>query len=88
MKPLGNRALIYVDESLEPAIVGGIHLPLNAAKRQYPEAKVIAVGPQCTDVKPGDTVIVDRYALASLRVQYQDKQHFLIAEPDIIGIIT
>lgn len=67
---------------------GDLYIPITAAKSQFPEAKVLAVGPQCVDVHEGDIVIIDRYAETSLRVTYQDKLHFLIAEGDILGIIT
>lgn len=87
MKPLANRVLVYVDESASPTKAGLIHLP-TMEKPQYPDAKVIAVGSKTTEVKVGDTVMIDRYAPTSQRVTYQGRLHFILAEQDIIGIIT
>jgi co-chaperonin GroES (HSP10) len=86
MKPTANRVLILIPNA--PKEVGGIIMPDHASLDQFPEAKVVAVGPKCVDIRKGDTVIVDRYAMASHRVTVDGKQHFLIAEPDVLGIVS
>lgn len=88
MKPLDNRVLVLIPDEPKVKMAGSIILPDSMEKEQFPEAKVIAVGHKCEEVKAGDTILIDRYALASRRIRFQDKEHFLIAEPDIIGIIT
>lgn len=69
-------------------MVGNLYMPSTMAKDQFPEAKVISVGPKCVDVKVGDTVIIDRYAMVSQRVQIKGKLHFVISEPEILAIVN
>lgn len=88
MKPTANRVLILVPPEPKDQKAGDLYLPEIKALNQYPHAKVIAVGPKCVDIKAGDTVMIDRYAMTGTRVTLNDKLHFIIAEPDVIAIIT
>ncbi len=88
MRPTSNRLLIQIPEAPKDLKVDGIFIPENAEKAQYPEAKVMAAGPKCLDVKEGDTVIIDRYAMASVRLIVKGQLYFVIAEPDVLAIIN
>jgi len=46
-----------LDEGGDNIVRGGIVIPGNAAERAWRLAEVVLVGPNCTQVKPGDTVI-------------------------------
>lgn len=46
-------------------------------------AEVIAVGPEVTHYKPGDTVIYKPYAMTE--VNLNDTEHYLIEQVDVLG---
>ena len=58
--PLFRRILVSVI-SKEDTTPGGIIIP-DAAKEKPTEARVVAVGSTCTDVKVGDRVLFSKYA--------------------------
>lgn len=69
--PTGNRVLFEAPALLTNARgdtkLGGIVLPEGSAERimqsqenPYIEVKILAVGPECKDVKAGDTAVINR----------------------------
>lgn len=48
-------------------------------------AEVVAVGPEITHYKPGDTVIYKPYAMTE--VTLNDAEHYLIEQVDVLGVL-
>lgn len=92
IRPLGNRVLIQ--RAKAPTAKGGILLPDSAHEKQK-EGIVIAVGPGKVDdhgvkepmqLKEGDRVLFSSYA--GTEVKGQDDELLIMAEDDILGIIS
>lgn len=92
IKPLGNRLL--VKRSKANATKGGILLP-DSAQEKPKEGVVVAVGPGKTDeqgnkepmqVKIGDLVLFSSYA--GTEVKGQDEELLILAEDDVLGILS
>jgi co-chaperonin GroES (HSP10) len=79
IRPLRNDVLFR--RFVEETEIGLIILP-DIAKRPGTEAEVIAIGPQCEEVAPGDTVIVDLYQ--GTQLVYGSESYWLVDE-DRIG---
>ena len=49
---------------------------------------MIAIGPDCTSIKVGDTILFGRYGKFDIPLRGEEfKDHFIINEPDIIAKI-
>jgi chaperonin GroES len=92
IKPLHDRVLLRrVNE--EGRSAGGIIIP-DTAKEKPMKAQVIAVGPgerlkdgerRHMSVKPGDTVLIGKYA--GTEVKYGGEEHILLREDEIFAIV-
>jgi chaperonin GroES len=92
IRPLGDRVVVLrVDE--EQKTSGGIIIP-DTAKEKPQRGKVIAVGSGKTndkgerialDVKEGDQVLFGKYAGNEIKID--GKEHLIMHEDDILGII-
>ena len=92
VKPLHDRLLVKrIEDKVQKK--GGIIIP-DSAKEKPMEGKVIAVGSgRVTDdgrkipleVKVGDRVLFGRYA--GTEVKIDDKEHVIVREDEILGII-
>jgi chaperonin GroES len=94
IKPLGNRVLI--ERSKPQATKGGILLP-DTAQEKPKEGKVIDVGPGKMDengkrepmnVKVGDRVLFSSYAGTEVKNQGSESEYLILAEDDILGILS
>jgi chaperonin GroES len=92
VKPLYDRLLIKRVEEKE-AKHGGIIIP-DTAKEKPMEGKVIAVGSGRVEkdgkqipltVKVGDRVLFGKYAGTEIKID--DKEHVILREDEILGII-
>jgi chaperonin GroES len=92
IRPLHDRILIERVEE-EEKTTGGIIIP-DTAKEKPMQGKVIAVGKgkvtekgQVTapDVKEGDRILFSKYA--GTEVKIDQKEHLIIREDDVLGII-
>lgn len=92
LKPLGNRVLVRRLEEKEN-VKGGIILPETAKKKQE-MTEVVAVGPGKKTqegkllpmpVKPGDVVLVDKYA--GQEITLNDEPYIVVRGDDIVAII-
>jgi chaperonin GroES len=92
VKPLHDRLLVtrVEDKVLKK---GGIIIP-DSAKEKPMEGKVIAVGSGRVlddgkkaplEVKVGDRVLLGRYA--GTEVKIDDKEHVIVREDEVLGII-
>ena len=79
IKPLGSKVVLSV-KLTEEKTAGGLFIPQTAQEKKQ-IGKVKAVGPGTDkvkmEVKPGDTILFDKYAGTSVKV---DGEEFLIAD--------
>ena len=92
VKPLNDRLLVTRIEDKVQA-KGGIVIP-DSAKEKPMEGKVIAVGSGRVgkdgkriplEVKVGDRVLMGKYAGTEIKIE--DKEHVIVREDEILGII-
>jgi len=92
VRPLHDRVLVkrWEDEKTSP---GGIVIP-DSAKEKPTQAEVVAVGPgkvldngevRPVSVKPGEKVLVGKYAGTELKVDGVD--YVVLREDEIFGVI-
>ena len=92
IRPLRDRIIVKRIEEEETS-KGGIIIP-DTAKEKPQEGKVIAVGKgmirddgklQKLDVKQGDRVLFGKFA--GTEVTLDGKEHLIISEDDVLGIM-
>ena len=92
IRPLGDRVIVKPAEEKEVK-KGGIIIP-DTAKEKPQEGEVIAVGPGKVDdsgkkipmdVKAGDKVLYGKYSGTEIKID--DKEHLIMNQDDIFGII-
>ena len=92
IRPLRDRIIVKRIEEEETS-KGGIIIP-DTAKEKPQEGKVIAVGKgmirddgklQKLDVKKGDRVLFGKFA--GTEVTLDGKEHLIISEDDVLGIM-
>jgi chaperonin GroES len=91
VQPLYDRILLTRIEAKEQK-KGGIIIP-DTAKEKPMEGKVIAVGAGRIEkgeripleVKVGDTVLFGKYAGTEIKID--DKEHVIVREDEVLGII-
>ena len=93
VKPLYDRLLVKRIEEKEQKH-GGIIIP-DSAKEKPMEGKVIAVGKgrvqkdgtrTAMEVKVGDRVMFGKYAGQEIKIE--DKEHVILKEDEVLGIIS
>lgn len=91
LKPLNDRVVLKMAAAEEKTVSGII---LAGAAKEKPEiAEVIAVGPGAVvdgekvemNVKPGDKVIMSKYA--GTEVKYQGEEYVIVRMGDILAIV-
>jgi chaperonin GroES len=92
IKPLGNR--VVIERSKAKTSKGGILLP-DSAQEKPREGQVIAAGPgkmndsgevEPLSVKVGDRVLFGAYA--GTEVKHADEDFLILAEEDILGVLS
>ncbi len=94
VKPLYDRVLVRRIEEDKEQRRGGIIIP-DTAKEKPMEGKVVAVGTgrlnkdgsrAPLEVKAGDRVLFGKYAGQEIKIN--DKEHVIIKEDEVLGIIS
>ncbi len=94
IKPLNDKILIK--RAKAQTSKGGILLPESAQEKPR-EGEVLAVGPGKYDdsgrqeplnVKPGDRVIFSSYAGTEVETEDKNNEYLIVAERDILGIVS
>jgi len=91
VQPLNDRVLVVRVEEKEQK-KGGIIIP-DSAKEKPMEGKVIAVGNGRLEkgkripleVKAGDRILFGKYAGTEIKID--DKEHIILREDEVLGII-
>ena len=92
IRPLHDRLLVRRIEQPEQ-VRGGIVIP-DTAKEKPQEAEVVAVGPgkldeegrrRPMDVRPGDRVLIGKYAGADVKIGEEDL--VILREEDVLALI-
>lgn len=90
IKPLLDKVLVKMKEQEETTKSGII---LAASKEKPQVAEVVAVGPgRVIDgekeemyIKPGDNVILNKYA--GTEVKYENEEYIIISQSEILAIV-
>lgn len=83
--PVGNKVALQVIKQTESK--GGIVLPeTNKQNPESPQAWVIAVGPECKEVKEGDLLIFNGGTPGDVILLGEDRI-IMVAESQIAGIM-
>lgn len=92
MLPKGDLVLTKVADA-EEKTTGGILLP-TASQKKPTSGDVIELGDGSTgakkhefQLKVGDTIIYSKFGIGVTDVQFQDAEHALLKEDDVIGIL-
>ncbi|EFJ24506.1 hypothetical protein SELMODRAFT_100980, partial [Selaginella moellendorffii] len=92
LKPLGDRVLVKIQKANETT-PGGILLPVTSqTKPQGGEVVAVGSGKTIADkkidpcVSIGDMVVYSKYA--GTEVQFDDAEHVLLKEDDLIGFLS
>jgi chaperonin GroES len=92
VKPLYDRVLVKRVE-LKEQVSGGIIIP-DSAKEKPMEGKIIAIGSgrvekdgkkMPLEVKVGDRILFGKYAGTEIKIE--DKEHVILKEDEILGVI-
>jgi len=84
VKPLKNKVLVAENASETKSEAGIILENVNSA-RDSKSGTVLAIGPDVTEVKVGDKILLD-WSKASV-TKINDAQRVLISEADIVAIL-
>lgn len=87
LKPMADRVLLKPEESMETTKSG---IVLATANKEKPVISVVvAVGPGTKDVemqvKPGDKVVVGKYAGTEIKLDNED--YTIVSQEDILAIV-
>ncbi|KAK9834238.1 hypothetical protein WJX84_012122 [Apatococcus fuscideae] len=92
MLPKGDLVLAKVADA-EEKTTGGILLP-TASQKKPTSGDVVELGDGSTgaekhqfQLKVGDTIIYSKFGIGITDVQFQDQEHALLREDDVIGIL-
>ena len=81
--PLRNNVLL-IPATAPIKSQGGIIIP-TAAKEAPLRGRVVSVGKATAEVKPGDTVLFEKYAGTTLVIA--NIEHLLVSEDNIVGVV-
>ena len=82
IRPLKKRLAVRRFEAKEKT-AGGLFIPQGAKEPQV-GGEVLAVGPEVTEISPGDTVIFGKYA--GVEVAVEGKSVLMLKYEDILGV--
>lgn len=83
LRPLKDSVIIELIPEKDRT-KGGIYIPDNAQDKPT-SGKVIAIGPECKEIKEGDQVAYGRYAGTELIIG--DEGFLVLLEKDILAVM-
>lgn len=84
---INNRILVRLFSHSETK-KDGIIVPESTNKPQAADGIAMAVGPECLDVKEGDSILIDRYSQDTGRLTLDGVPHFIVKEPNVLAILS
>ncbi|MGE5309752.1 MAG: co-chaperone GroES [Sphaerimonospora mesophila] len=84
LKPLGERVVATREEAATKT-AAGLFLPDNAKEKSH-VAKVVAVGSQVTEIKPGDRIIIREYSTTDVKVE--GVEYLIAKEEDVLAVVA
>ena len=84
LKPMEDNILLKQNEAAETS-VGGIILA-TATKEKPAIYEVVAVGPKCHDVTPGDKVVVSKFVGTDITLDKVDYK--FVKQEELLAIVT
>jgi chaperonin GroES len=83
LQPLGDY-VVAVGEEAETKTASGLYLPGNAQEKPK-TAKIVAVGPNASQVKTGDRIVYKSYSTTEVKVGKDE--YILVKEEDILATV-
>jgi chaperonin GroES len=83
LQPLGDY-IVAVSEEAETKTASGIYLP-DKAQEKPKTAKVVAVGPNASQVKTGDRIVYKSYSNTDIKVGKEE--YILVKEEDVLATV-
>lgn len=83
VEPLFSNILTMREE--DEKYSGSLIIP-ETAKEKPMGARVVAIGPDCKIVKPGQFVLIGRYAGAE--VHFRNESYTVVREAEVLGIVN
>ncbi|MEW6117362.1 MAG: co-chaperone GroES [Nitrospirota bacterium] len=84
IRPLQDKVVVRFSEDGVEKTAGGLYIP-DVAKEKPQQGVVEAVGPEVKEVKPGSTVLFDKYA--GTKVKNEKYEYLIIKEESLLGIV-
>jgi len=85
IRPHNDRVLVKRDLDPEKS-PGGIIIPERLREFSAQHGEVLAIGPMCRDVKPGDRVVFGRFAFSEMNHRGREGE-VIIRETDIHAVV-
>jgi len=83
VNPLADYVVAVAEEAATKT-ASGLYLPEKAAEKPK-VAKVVAVGPQAKQIKPGDRILYKSYSPTEVKVDGTD--YLLVKEEDVLATL-
>lgn len=83
LNPMADWVVAEAEEAIART-TSGIYLPDQAAEKPK-VAKVLKVGKNIKEVKPGDRIVYKSYSTTEVKVA--DKEYILVKEEDILATV-
>jgi chaperonin GroES len=85
MKPLSNKVLVEV-QAPATQTASGLFIQ-EQWKTLQPIATIVAVGPEVTEVKPGQRIIFERYGAVKVDLPGDDRDLRLTTDKGILAVL-
>jgi chaperonin GroES len=83
LQPLGDY-VVATGEAAETKTASGLYLPGNAQEKPK-TAKIVAVGPEASQVKVGDRIVYKSYSTTEVKVGKDE--YILVKQEDILALV-
>ena len=83
MKTVGDKLIVQDIEILTPP--GGLEMPVDVFVHR--SAQVVAVGPEVTNVAPGDTVIRMTGPTSAVKITVDGKEYSVLSEKYVLAVL-
>ena len=83
LNPLNEWVVAEAEEAVTKT-ASGLYLPDKAAEKPK-VAKVLKVGKEVKEIKPGDRIVYKSYSTTEVKVE--DKEYILVKEEDILATV-